>query len=123
MASSEEYTVGYKRPPKHTRFKKGQSGNPKGRPKRSRNVAKLLEEEIAQPIRVQDQGRERTVTRGQAIVKTLVLGALKGDNRKLQLLLQYLPQVEETPTFDPLPEDRAALEDLKRQLEQPDGPE
>jgi hypothetical protein len=46
------YSVGFKRTPKHTRFKKGKSGNPRGRPKGALNVATILRKALAAPVKV-----------------------------------------------------------------------
>jgi hypothetical protein len=48
----KEYTVGYRKPPQATRFKPGQSGNPKGRPKGSPNLAADLSTELGELITV-----------------------------------------------------------------------
>lgn len=80
------YEIGYRRPPKSGQFKKGTSGNPKGRPKGSRNFVTLLEQELGQTVVVNENGKRKTVTRLQAMVKRMVADALQGD-RKAQLTL------------------------------------
>jgi Family of unknown function (DUF5681) len=45
-----DYEVGYGKPPRHTRFKKGQSGNPRGRPNGSKNLSTLLSETLSEPV-------------------------------------------------------------------------
>src|SRR5829696_4062755 len=64
MASSDEhsdYEVGYKKPPVHTRFQKGKSGNPRGRPKGSANYLTLLRRVLAQKVTISDGGNTRKI--------------------------------------------------------------
>jgi hypothetical protein len=84
------YEIGYRRPPAGGRFKTGTSGNPKGRPKGSRNFVTLLEQELAQKIVVSENGRRKTVTRLQAVVKRIVAGAMQGDQKQLLALVEIL---------------------------------
>ena len=84
------YEIGYRRPPKSARFKKGKSGNPKGRPKGSSNFLILLEKELGQSIVVNENGRKKTITRMQAMVKRMVAGALQGDHKSLMTLVEIL---------------------------------
>jgi Family of unknown function (DUF5681) len=56
------YEVGYGRPPRHSRFKPGQSGNPKGRPKGSKSLKTLLEGALSLPITITECGVPRTIT-------------------------------------------------------------
>ncbi|MCY3732928.1 MAG: DUF5681 domain-containing protein, partial [Chloroflexi bacterium] len=51
-----KYDVGFGKPPKHSRFKKGKSGNPKGRPKGSRNFSMVVKETLEEPVRVTSHG-------------------------------------------------------------------
>jgi ABC-type sulfate transport system substrate-binding protein len=80
------YDIGYRRPPKNGQFRKGESGNPKGRPKGARNFVTLLEKELRQTVVVNESGKKKTITRLQAMVKRMVADALQGD-RKAQLTL------------------------------------
>src|SRR5882724_5648701 len=74
-----DYQVGYGKPPQHTRFKKGESGNPTGRPKGSKNLTTLLEKELKQRVMITENGRRRRITKQEAMVKHLVNKAVSGD--------------------------------------------
>ena len=90
-----DYMVGYGKPPRHTRFKKGQSGNPKGRPQGAKNSATLLNEALSEPVVVIENGRRKTITKKQAILKQIVNKAASGDHRSIQLLLvNQIPLIE-----------------------------
>lgn len=84
---SNDYEVGYGKPPKHSRFKKGQSGNPKGRPKGSRNFATDVKQTLNHPVRLSEDGRPRTISTQQAALYRLREKALNGDVRALDRLL------------------------------------
>lgn len=84
------YEVGYRRPPVNGQFKKGRSGNPKGRPKGSINFQTLLDKELAQKIVVTENGKKKSLTRLQAMVKRLVAGALQGDPKQLLAMVEIL---------------------------------
>ncbi|MDJ1018499.1 MAG: DUF5681 domain-containing protein [Paracoccaceae bacterium] len=77
------YDVGYGKPPKHTRFKKGQSGNPKGRPKGSRNFATDLDEVLSAPMTVIKNGSPKKVSSQLAALMRLMERALNGDMKAL----------------------------------------
>jgi len=78
MRDDDDYEVGYGRPPKHTRFQKGQSGNPKGRPKGSRNFATELEEVLEAPVPVTENGVKIHVSSRQAAIYRLREMAFNG---------------------------------------------
>lgn len=102
------YETGYRRPPISGRFKKGQSGNPKGRPKGSSNFLTLLEQELGQSIVVNENGKKKTITRMQAMVKRIVAGALQGDLKALMTLVEILRRTgkfEETDIQGLIPDD------------------
>src|ERR1700739_4829842 len=73
--------VGYERPPKATRFKRGVSGNPKGRPKGSLNVATVFLRTLNEKVVVHEHGKRRTVTKLEAALTQLVNKAATGDLR------------------------------------------
>jgi hypothetical protein len=83
----DEDAVGYGRPPKHSRFKPGQSGNPAGRPRRKRNMETLLVEVMAQKVAVTRNGRTKRVPADTAILLRLLEKALGGDMQASRLLL------------------------------------
>jgi hypothetical protein len=71
--------IGYGNPPAHTRFKKGTSGNPKGRPKGTRNLAIVLERTLREKVIINENGIRKTITKLEAAVKQLVNKAASGD--------------------------------------------
>lgn len=76
-----DYEVGYGKPPRATRFKPGQSGNPAGRSKGSRNLATLVQEELSRAIPITIDGRRQTQPKGRVLARLQVDKALKGDTR------------------------------------------
>ena len=91
------YTVGYCRPPLHARFKPGQSGNPSGRSKDCKNLKTLLREILNEQIALQDGAQSRKVSKAEAIMRRLIIGALKGDTRDLPALFRI---AERTGQFE-----------------------
>jgi hypothetical protein len=96
-----DYQVGYGKPPQHTRFKKGESGNPTGRPKSSKNLTTLLEKELKQRVVVTENGRRRSITKQEAMVKHLVNKAVSGDRPLMQLLLEEIRLLEARAASSP----------------------
>jgi hypothetical protein len=89
-----DYEVGYGKPPRHTRFSKGQSGNPKGRQRGSQNLSTLLREALNEPVVVTENGGRRKITKRQAFIKQMVNQALKGDLRAARILLDNLKEID-----------------------------
>jgi Family of unknown function (DUF5681) len=92
--NQRDYEVGYGKPPRHTRFKKGQSGNPRGRPKGSKNLPTLLSEALNDPVVVAENGRRRKITMRQAIIKQLVKRSATADLRAMKILLDMVRDLE-----------------------------
>ena len=84
------YEVGYRRPPVASQFREGVSGNPRGRPKKSRNLATILMDAFTKPISVQWNGRERKIPTIEAIMRVLEAKALKGNARATSLFFMAL---------------------------------
>jgi hypothetical protein len=82
------YAVGYGKPPASARFKKGQSGNPKGRPKGVRNFATDVRETLKAPVRVTRNGKPKSVSTQEAMLLRLREQALSGNARSLDRYLQ-----------------------------------
>ena len=95
---TREYEVGYRRPPKATRFKAGQSGNPKGRPRGSPNLATDLSAELGEQITIREGGQARQISKQRALLKSLMAKALQGDVRATTALLAlYARSIPESP--------------------------
>ena len=88
--NERDYEVGYGKPPRHTRFKPGRSGNPRGRPSGSKNLSTLLNEALNEPVIVAENGGQRKISKRRAIIKQLVNQSAKGDWRAVKLLLDML---------------------------------
>jgi hypothetical protein len=82
-----EYAIGYGKPPKHTRFKPGQSGNSKGRPKGVRNFKTDVQTTLKAVVKVTRDGRPSKVSTQEAALLRLREKALGGDARALDRLI------------------------------------
>jgi len=117
----KDYEVGYGKPPKHSQFKKGQSGNPKGKPKGSCNLKTDVISVLNSRIVVNENGQTRKVSTQLATLMRLRERALQGDSRAMDRLLMLAADYnnEETPRDQapPISEDDAAiLEDFRRRV-------
>jgi hypothetical protein len=81
------YTVGYGKPPVHSRFKAGASGNPKGRPRGLRNPPALIYEILNEKISVRMGDEVRHISKFAAMMQTLASKALKGDLKAIDTIL------------------------------------
>jgi len=89
-----DYKVGYRRPPKNSRFKKGKSGNPRGRPKAKMSLAELIEHELQRPVTVEEEGERRRMSRKEAITKRALNRAITGDFSLLRALTDMIPKLQ-----------------------------
>jgi Family of unknown function (DUF5681) len=108
------YKVGYGKPPKTRQFKKGKSGNPRGRPKGSLNLATDLTAELGEHITVREDGRPRKVSKQRALIKSLMAKALQGDVRAMGSLLALYARVITEAPHDDQPIDTDELQVLRR---------
>ena len=88
------YDVGFAKTPVHSRFKPGKSGNPKGRPRGSKNKSTILRETLAQKVTVQQNGRALKMNKLTVIITTLVNKAASGDLRAISLLQPMIENME-----------------------------
>jgi Family of unknown function (DUF5681) len=89
-----DYEVGYGKPPRDTRFKRGQSGNPRGRPPGAKNLSTLLNEALNESVVVTENGGRKRISKRKAAFKQLVNDAAKGNWRALKLLVDILQDIE-----------------------------
>ena len=82
--------IGYAKPPKHTRFAKGRSGNPKGRPMGSKNLAMMMIEELTQPVPIVENGKRTKIPKIRAAVRQALNRAMVGDFKALQQIVIML---------------------------------
>lgn len=121
--ADREYEVGYRRPPKENQFKKGESGNPNGRPKGSRGLAKVVMEELKAKITVNENGRSKKLKKVEAIAKQMVNKAMTGDPKAISLVIGVSNRHEDkleakaVPIIETLPqEDRLVMENLMARM-------
>jgi hypothetical protein len=99
--TSDASRVGYRRPPVHSRFQKGQSGNPRGRPKKVPDFMEDAAEVFGGAVTGQAKGKPITLPMVQAMFRTLCRQALKGDNGALRRVVELML------TLEPVARDRA----------------
>jgi hypothetical protein len=91
----QKYSVGYKKPPKHTQFRAGQSGNPKGRPKKVATVNEVFMKELQSLVSMTtSNGKKRKISVLQAIAKRQANLAVNGDPKAARLVLDQLRELK-----------------------------
>lgn len=118
------YEVGRGKPPRHSRFKPGQSGNPRGRPRQAKGLKTIIREIMTEKVAVRLAGGERKVSRMQAVVLKTVESALRGNPRAMTELLRLYstaipdsdPAQDLAPTPDMTETDFAILEQFRHSI-------
>src|SRR5687767_1436722 len=87
---SGDYKVGYRRPPKHSQFQPGRSGNPKGRPKPRDNLLTMLQRILTEKISLREGNQIRRVSKAEALVRSMIVGAMKGDPKAINALFKVM---------------------------------
>ncbi len=90
--------MGYCRPPRAQRFRPGQSGNPRGRPKSARGLSALVKRALDEKVEAKENGKLRRITKLEAVVKQLVNRAANGDQRATQFVFSLLHADQGRPT-------------------------
>ena len=88
------YEVGYGKPPQNTRFKPGQSGNPKGKPRGAKNLATIVDNATKEKVVVTENGKRRAVSKLELVIKQLVNKAALGDQKATMQLLPLVQIIE-----------------------------
>lgn len=107
------YEVGYGRPPRHTQFQQGQSGNPKGKPRGSRGLRTELRSELGEMMTITENGKSRRIPKRRIVIKALTAKALKGDVRAAEKIMQLVIQAE---GFEDPKSERNRLSDADHQI-------
>lgn len=112
-----DYEVGYKKPPKSKQFKSGQSGNPKGRPKKSKNFFTLLDQALDQEVVVHENGKKTQLSKREAIILRLVNEAASGNMRALNTILStFDPETDKETMNNILSSDQKIYEQLQKRM-------
>lgn len=116
-----DYEVGFKKPPKETRFTKGQSGNPNGRPKGKKNMATILLAAANELVTINENGKSKQVTKFEAACKQTLNKSAGGDLTAIKLLMQLMSSVEaqmskEASTILSDERDQAVVKEMLKRL-------
>jgi len=118
--ASAAYDIGYKKPPKHTQFKKGQSGNPKGRAKGTTNIWTILQEEAQIVVPFSENGRPSKASKTELAIRSAMNKAVKGDLRALQIILKlfetHAPSSETGGRGTPAQTPAISRQDMDREI-------
>lgn len=106
-SDSDGYGVGYGKPPQHTRFRKGRSGNPSGKRKGTRSLRKELEKFFGTPIPVTDSGKRKQLLPEVILMKKLFSLAAAGDVQAMRAFFAIRKQFSE---LDPAALEQAPLD-------------
>jgi hypothetical protein len=114
--TARDYVVGYGKPPLHSRFQKGRSGNPKGRPCGRKNMSTLLSDALNGSVIVVENGRRKKITKREAIVTQLVNKSASADLKATQMVLAMLSDLESRAdaSADPAPFTEADQQVIQR---------
>lgn len=87
---SKDSKVGYRRPPVHSQFKPGQSGNPKGRPKGTRSLASVVRAAMTERVTIVQNGKRKSVSKLDAAMMQAANQAAGGEHRAMRLVVDLL---------------------------------
>ena len=113
MTNHDTPKTGFMNPPEHTRFKKGKSGNPQGRPRKPKDLNTVLQQVLNRKVRIKDDERKMPIR--DALIWTLRGLALQGDKQALSLQRRIIEQAGLTQTKFKDPE--AKKEEILKALE------
>lgn len=110
---TNNYEVGYKKPPKSGQFKPGHSGNPKGRPKDSKSLITIADDILSEKITINENGVQKSIPKREAIMRRIINYCMSGDLKSAQMLTTILKgtslmaeEIDESKSI--IPENEAA---------------
>jgi hypothetical protein len=104
MAEDNDYEIGYKKPPKRTQFKPGQSGNARGRPKGSKTIPALIRRVFDRKIKVKGPKGVRFMSMLEAGLMQLANKAATGDFKAIKEAIRLSQEIQDERTLGPIPE-------------------
>lgn len=125
LAPNQTYEVGYRKPPKQHQFKPGQSGNPRGRQKGSRNGSTIVKDALFGQVTAHVGSKIQTMTALEGILKKMISKALAGDSKATVAVLAVAqkqgllsPEENDTVNANLSDADQAILNDYARRLKE-----
>src|SRR5262249_55418855 len=109
---NDRYPIGYGKPPEHTRFRPGFSGNPTGKRKGARNLSSDVKRALLIPVQLKEGGKGRKVSTQQAVLMRLQEKALKGDARSLDRFVELAQLYNNEPTASATPPSTSEDEEI-----------
>lgn len=101
MDNDSEYDIGYRKPPRAFQFRKGKSGNPRGRPARDQSLGDVFRKVAKQTVRTNGQNGEKSMSKLEASMTQLINKAASGDLKAMKVLLQTAHRFPELITGPP----------------------
>lgn len=117
----KDYKVGYRKPPEHTRFKPGVSGNPKGKTRKNKTLIEEVREVAGTPVPLTINGKKTYATKRKLVIEQIFNGAINKNSTMMRLALSLLHISDDLPGFEVLPEDEKALAALLSGLDEDGG--
>jgi hypothetical protein len=115
----KDYEIGYARPPKSGQFKKGQSGNPRGRGKGSKLFAEMVSEALDEKVMINENGSRRMITKREALAKQVANKGATGDLKSIKLLFEILEGLDDRERVTKSETEKStASERIKKKLDQ-----
>ena len=91
--SEKDYEVGYGKPPKSGQFSKGQSGNPKGRPKGRKSLDTIIDDVFRRKVSLREGGKLRRISQIEALCRRILNDGLKGNARATDQAIKLLQSI------------------------------
>lgn len=116
--AEQTYEVGYGKPPRHSQFKKGQSGFQGRKHKAKKSAADHFDATLAECITVVEGGKTIKLTRLEVFIRQLIARAINGERQASKLVLDYLQRDHERPADESLgASDAFLMEELLRMVD------
>ena len=114
--TDDGYKIGYGKPPRHTRFKPGASGNPRGRPRRSKDIGTLFDQQLDRLVPLMRDGRKVRVSVRELFAMNIVKAAVNGNSRAQELVLRHMREGGKPDPFGIKPYDDKILAEFAATL-------